>query len=98
MGRWFEDFTVGQEFRHPTPRTMTEADAALNVALYGSRFALQSSDTFAQTVGLPRAPLDDLLVFHTVFGKTFGGTSTVPPGKAPDPRSVIPSLRICTLW
>jgi 2-methylfumaryl-CoA hydratase len=42
----------------------------LYTALYGSRFAMQSAETFAQAVGLPRAPLDDLLVFHTVFGKT----------------------------
>jgi 2-methylfumaryl-CoA hydratase len=40
------------------------------LALYGSRFAVQSADTFAQTIGYPRAPIDDLLVFHIVFGKT----------------------------
>jgi 2-methylfumaryl-CoA hydratase len=69
-GNFFEDFTVGQEIRHATPRTLTEADAALNIGLYGSRFALNSSDQFARNVGLPRAPLDDLLVFHVVIGKT----------------------------
>ena len=30
-GNFFEDFKVGQEFRHATPRTLTEADAAINV-------------------------------------------------------------------
>jgi len=70
VGNFFEDFTVGQEIRHATPRTLTEADAALNIGLYGSRFALNSSDQFARNVGLPRAPLDDLLVFHVVIGKT----------------------------
>ena len=69
-GNFFEDFHLGQKIVHATPRTLTHGDAALYTALYGSRFALQSADTFAQTVGLPRAPLDDLLVFHTVFGKT----------------------------
>ena len=69
-GNFFEDFRVGQEFRHATPRTLTEADAALNVGLYGSRFAINSSDEFARSVGLPRAPLDDLMVFHVVIGKT----------------------------
>lgn len=69
-GNFFEDFRVGQEIRHATPRTLTEADAALNVGLYGSRFALNSSDEFARALGLPRAPLDDLLVFHVVIGKT----------------------------
>ena len=28
------------------------------------------SDAFAQAIGYPRAPVDDLLVFHIVFGKT----------------------------
>ena len=69
-GNFFEDFAVGQELHHATPRTVTEGDAALYTALYGSRFALQSSDAFAYSLGLPQAPLDDLLVFHVVFGKT----------------------------
>ena len=69
-GNFFEDFRIGQAFRHATPRTLTEADAALNIALYGARFAVNSSDEFARAIGLPRAPLDDLLVFHVVIGKT----------------------------
>jgi 2-methylfumaryl-CoA hydratase len=69
-GNFFEDFRVGQEFAHATPRTLTEADAALNVGLYGSRFAINSSDVFARALGLPRAPLDDMLVFHVVIAKT----------------------------
>ena len=75
LGNFFEDFRVGQEFRHATPRTLTEADAALNVGLYGSRFAVNSSDEFARSIGLPRAPLDDLLVFHVVIGKTVNDIS-----------------------
>jgi 2-methylfumaryl-CoA hydratase len=31
---------------------------------------VQSSDVFARAIGYPRAPVDDLLVFHVVFGKT----------------------------
>jgi 2-methylfumaryl-CoA hydratase len=69
-GRFFEDFAVGTTIRHATPRTLTEGDAALHQALYGARFAVQSSSAFARAVGYPRAPLDDLLVFHVVFGKT----------------------------
>src|SRR5260370_29495313 len=69
-GNFFEDFRVGQSIKHPTPRTVSVGDAALYTALYGSRFAVQSSDAFAQKIGYPRAPLDDLLVFHIVFGKT----------------------------
>ncbi len=69
-GNFFEDFSLGQVIRHATPRSLSAADQALYTALYGSRFALQSSDEFARSLGLPRAPLDDLLAFHVVFGKT----------------------------
>jgi 2-methylfumaryl-CoA hydratase len=69
-GRFFEDFRLGEEIRHATPRTVGAADQALAIALTGSRFALHSADTFAQGLGLPRAPLDDWLVFNIVFGKT----------------------------
>lgn len=69
-GNYFEDFRIGQEIVHATPRTMTAGDVAVYLALYGSRFAVQSSDAFAKSIGLPGAPIDDLLVFHVVFGKT----------------------------
>jgi len=69
-GNYFEDFTVGQELVHTSPRTVTVGDAALYTALYGSRFALTSGETFAASMGMERMPLDPLLVFHTVFGKT----------------------------
>lgn len=74
-GNFFEDFRPGERLVHATPRTLSVGDAALYTALYGSRFALQSSDAFAQSLGLPRAPLDDLLVFHTIFGKTVADIS-----------------------
>ncbi|HEV8026245.1 MAG TPA: hypothetical protein VGP50_02380, partial [Stellaceae bacterium] len=58
-GRFFEDFRLGDVLHHATPRTVGEADAALYLALTGTRFAVNSADTFAQSIGLPRAPLDD---------------------------------------
>ena len=69
-GNFFEDFKLGQLIEHATPRTVTAGDVSLYTALYGSRFAVQSSDAFAQALGYPRSPIDDLLVFHIVFGKT----------------------------
>ena len=69
-GRFFEDFRIGETIRHATPRTVTSGDVALYNGLFGPRFAVQSSDEFARKLGYPRAPLDDLLVFHVVFGKT----------------------------
>jgi len=74
-GRFFEDFGVGQVLRHATPRSVTEADQALYIALTGSRFALHSSSVFARALGLARAPLDDMLVFHLVFGRTVADIS-----------------------
>jgi 2-methylfumaryl-CoA hydratase len=69
-GNFFENFKLGQEIVHATPRTVTVGDVSLYTALYGSRFAVQSSDAFAQSIGYPRSPIDDLLVFHFVIGKT----------------------------
>lgn len=74
-GNYFEDFVVGRELRHATPRTVTEGDTSLYVGLTGSRYALFSSDAFAQACGLPQAPVDPLLVFHMVFGKTVADVS-----------------------
>lgn len=69
-GNFFEDFSVGQEIVHATPRTVTAGDVALYTALYGTRFAVNSSAEFAKGLGFEDAPLDDLLAFHVVFGKT----------------------------
>lgn len=69
-GNFFEDFRVGQIFPHATPRTVTLGDVAVYSSLYPTRFALQSSDEFARSLGYERAPVDDLLAFHIVFGKT----------------------------
>ena len=52
------------------PRTVGAGERALYHALYPARHALHSSDDFAQACGLPASPLDDLIAFHTVFGKT----------------------------
>src|SRR5277367_1708831 len=69
-GRFFEDFHLGETIHHATPRTLTSGDASLYSALFGARFAPQSAETIAQFIGYPASPIDDLLVFHVVFGKT----------------------------
>lgn len=68
-GNYFEDFRLGQVLNHATPRTISEGDVALYTALNGPRFALYSSRELAAACGLD-APVDPLLVFHVVFGKT----------------------------
>lgn len=69
-GNFFEDFSLGQSIVHAVPRTVTDGDASLYTALYGNRFAVQSSRAFAESIGFSHSPIDDLLVFHIVFGKT----------------------------
>ncbi len=74
-GNFFEDFHKGQLLRHPIPRTVTDGDAALYVALTGDRRPLHCASTFAQELGYPRETIHDLLTFHIVFGKTVGQVS-----------------------
>ena len=69
-GRFFEDYALGETIVHAVPRTLSGGERALYQALYPARHSLHSSDAFAQASGLPAAPLDPLIVFHTVFGKT----------------------------
>jgi 2-methylfumaryl-CoA hydratase len=60
-GNFFEDFRVGQQIAHAPSRALTEGDAAVYKAIYGSRF--------------DHGGLDDLLVFHTVFGMSVNDIS-----------------------
>jgi 2-methylfumaryl-CoA hydratase len=74
-GNFFEDFKLGQKLSHAPARTLSHGDSALYTALYGARFALAASDTFARLIGFHNSPLDDLLVFHTVFGMSVADVS-----------------------
>ncbi len=69
-GRFFEDYAVGDVITHAVPRTISGGERAMYHALYPARGALYSSDEFARACGLPASPVDDLITFHTVFGKT----------------------------
>jgi 2-methylfumaryl-CoA hydratase len=69
-GRFFEDYKLGDVIEHAVPRTVAEGERALYHALYPARGALYSSDVFAANCGLDGSPLDDLIAFHVVFGKT----------------------------
>jgi len=70
VGRFFEDYSVGDVITHAVPRTISGGERAMYHTLYPARSALFSSDAFAQACGLPQSPVDDLITFHTVFGKT----------------------------
>ncbi|MBW1875793.1 MAG: MaoC family dehydratase, partial [Deltaproteobacteria bacterium] len=66
-GNFFEDFEVGAQLVHAVPRTITEGEAA--------RYPLHCSAEFARSLGYPRETINDLLVFHIVFGKTVNDVS-----------------------
>lgn len=69
-GRFFEDYRIGETITHAVPRTVSGGERALYHALYPARHALYSSDEFARASGLSASPIDDLVAFHVVFGKT----------------------------
>ena len=68
--RYFEDYKLNETIDHSVPRTITSGDVSIYLATTGSRFALNYSEEFAKMLGLKRQPLDDILVFHMVFGRT----------------------------
>jgi 2-methylfumaryl-CoA hydratase len=69
-GNFFEDFHVGQVLHHATPRTVTDGDCALYIALTGSRHILHCAQPVAHALGYRNRTVDDLLAFHIAFGKT----------------------------
>jgi 2-methylfumaryl-CoA hydratase len=69
-GYFFEDYAVGRRFIHATPRTLTEGDASVYIALTGARQPLHCALPVAKAMGHRACPLDDFLVFNVAFGKT----------------------------
>ncbi|MFI5309388.1 MAG: MaoC family dehydratase, partial [Polyangiales bacterium] len=74
-GNFFEDFSRGATLTHAVPRTITEGDCALYIGLTGDRYPLHCSAEYARSLGYPRETINDLLVFHMVFGKTVSDVS-----------------------
>ena len=78
-GNFFEDFTTGQVFHHAVPRTVSEGDLSLYIALTGDRRPLHCSAEFARSLGFKRETAHDLLVFHIVFGRAVSDISLNSP-------------------
>jgi 2-methylfumaryl-CoA hydratase len=78
-GNFFEDFKVGHTFHHAVPRTITDGDVALYIALTGDRRALHCSREFARSLGFEREIVHDMLVFHMVFGRAVPDVSLNSP-------------------
>lgn len=74
-GNFFEDFAKGQVIKHAVPRTVTDGDASQYIALTGDRHPLHCDGEYARKLGFARETVNDLLVFHIVFGKTVNDIS-----------------------
>ncbi len=68
--RYFEDYKIDEEINHSVPRTITEGDVSIYLSTTGSRFALNYSMEFSKKLGFKKPPIDDVLLFHLVFGRT----------------------------
>jgi len=69
-GNFFEDFKMGMVFHHATPRTVSDGDSSLYIALTGARQVLHSAQPVAHAMGYKSRTIDDLLAFHIALGKT----------------------------
>ena len=69
-GNFFEDFRFGQVIAHATPRTVTDGDVALYTASTARASRFSRPTPSQRRSAIRRSPLDDLLIFHIVFGKT----------------------------
>jgi 2-methylfumaryl-CoA hydratase len=69
-GNFFEDFRLGARLVHPTPRTITDGECALYIALTGARNPVHCAAPVARAMGYRDRTVDDLLLFHVAFGKT----------------------------
>src|SRR3990172_6477821 len=78
-GNFFEDFQVGQVFHNAVPRTVSEGDLSLYIALTGDRRPLHCSREFAQSLGFKLDAFFYLLMFHLVFGRAVPDVSLNSP-------------------
>jgi len=78
-GNFFEDFVHGDVIHHAIPRTLTEGDISLYIALTGDRRPLHCSSELGRQLGFARETAHDLLVFHMVFGRAVPDVSLNSP-------------------
>jgi itaconyl-CoA hydratase len=67
-GNTFEDFKVGQKYRHHWGRTLTASDNVLFTTLTLHYNPLYTNADYARARGFPDLVVCPLLLFNTVFG------------------------------
>jgi acyl dehydratase len=69
-GRYYEDFQVGDVYRHHWGRTLTQGECQLFATGTMNAVPLYFNELFAKKLGHPAVPAHPLLVMNVVFGMT----------------------------
>jgi itaconyl-CoA hydratase len=69
-GRYYEDFSVGDVYRHHWGRTLTEGEARLFATATMNAVPLYFNALHAQALGHASPPVHPILVMNVVFGMT----------------------------
>jgi len=69
-GRYYEDFQVGEVYRHHWGRTLTQGECQLFATGTMNAVPLYFNEVFAKSLGHPTVPAHPLLVMNVVFGMT----------------------------
>ena len=69
-GRYYEDFQVGEVYRHHWGRTLTQGECQLFATGTMNAVPLYFNEPFAKKLGHPAVPAHPLLVMNVVFGMT----------------------------
>lgn len=69
-GRFFEDFQVGDTYRHHWGRTVTDGECSLFTTWTMNANPLYFNKVYAQAHGHRDTPVNPLLVMNVVFGMT----------------------------
>ncbi len=69
-GRFYEDFKVGDVYRHHWGRTLTQAESQLFATATMNAVPLYFNKLHAQALGHEEVPIHPLLVMNVVFGMT----------------------------
>lgn len=76
-GNFFDDFEIGQVFRHHWGRTISQSENAAFTAQTLSFNPLYFNREFAALHGMDRIQINPFLVFNTIFGLTVEDLSEV---------------------
>src|SRR5712691_6896347 len=95
-GRYYEDFKVGDVYRHHWGRTLTDGEAQLFATATMNAVPLYFNKLHAQALGHEAPPVHPLLVMNVVFGMTVEDLSEQALARAPPwrpSRSPAPACR-----